>query len=162
MIQTLLRGTVGVLGLIALGSYCFGIIARYAFAGLAPDWVEEVTVFALLWGVLIAGFLLVLGNRHLTAGIVSRFPAGPRRLLQRFGFAVALTFCAYMAWQGLALVKLDARLMEVSKSTLQLPIAPIHAIFPITMGLMALAYLWRIFRPGEMEDAHVPQGENVE
>ena len=154
MLDRWIERAISIVGMAALASYCFGIVARYVFTSLVPDWTEEVTVFALLWGMLLSGNLLVAQDRHLSAGIVHVAMPRAAPYLNRFGQVLAMLFCLFMAWQGVKLVQFELRLEEVSRSSLQLPLGYIYAIFPIAMALMALRYVRRIF----LTPIHTPPG----
>lgn len=153
MINKWIERLIAVVGIGALLAYCFGILARYAFTSLVPDWTEEVTVFALLWGMLLAGGLLVDRERHLSAGVMHL--AAPRLApyLDRVGLVIALVFCLFLAWQGVELVRLEWRLEEVSRSRLQIPLAYVYAVFPVAMAYMAFRYFLKIF----FTPIHAPQ-----
>jgi TRAP-type C4-dicarboxylate transport system permease small subunit len=144
MINKWIERLIAFVGIAALLAYCFGILARYVFTWLVPDWTEEVTVYALLWGMLLAGGLLVDRERHLSAGVMHL--AAPRLApyLDRIGLVIALLFCLFLTWQGVELVRLELRLEEVSRSRLQLPLAAIYAIFPFAMAYMAYRYVIKI------------------
>jgi TRAP-type C4-dicarboxylate transport system permease small subunit len=144
MINKWIERLIAFVGIAALLAYCFGILARYAFTWLVPDWTEEVTVYALLWGMLLAGGLLVDRERHLSAGVMHL--AAPRLApyLDRIGLVIALLFCLFLTWQGVELVRLELRLEEVSRSRLQLPLAYVYAIFPFAMAYMAYRYVIKI------------------
>ena len=150
---------IAIVGIGALLAYCFGIVARYAFTWLVPDWTEEVTVYALLWGMLLAGGLLVDRERHLSAGVMHL--AAPRLApyLDRIGLIIALVFCLFLTWQGVELVKLELRLEEVSRSRLQIPLAYVYAIFPFAMGYMSYRYVIKIlFTPIQSQSgSHVEE-----
>jgi TRAP-type C4-dicarboxylate transport system permease small subunit len=150
---------IAIVGIGALLAYCFGIVARYAFTWLVPDWTEEVTVYALLWGMLLAGGLLVDRERHLSAGVMHL--AAPRLApyLDRIGLIIALVFCLFLTWQGVELVKLELRLEEVSRSRLQIPLAYVYAIFPFAMAYMSYRYVIKIlFTPIQSQSgSHVEE-----
>ncbi len=145
MLNRWIERAIAVVGIAALAAYCFGIAARYVFTSLVPDWTEEVTVFALLWGMLLAGSLLVDRERHLSAGIVHIVMPKAAPYLDRIGLVVAMLFCLFMAWQGVRLVRFELRLEEVSRSSLQIPLGYVYVIFPAAMALMALRYVLKIF-----------------
>ncbi len=158
MINKWIERLIAFVGIAALLAYCFGILARYAFTWLVPDWTEEVTVYALLWGMLLAGGLLVDRERHLSAGVMHL--AAPRLApyLDRIGLVIALLFCLFLTWQGVELVRLELRLEEVSRSRLQLPLAYVYAIFPFAMAYMAYRYAIKIlFTP-----IHAPSHSGIE
>lgn len=145
MINKWIERLIAVVGIGALLAYCFGILARYVFTSLVPDWTEEVTVYALMWGLLLAGGLLVDRERHLSAGVMHI--AAPRLApyLDRLGLVVAFAFCLFLTWQGIELIRFELRLEEVSKSTLQLPLGYIYSIFPVAMAFMSYRYFRKIF-----------------
>ncbi|NDA47991.1 MAG: TRAP transporter small permease [Alphaproteobacteria bacterium] len=158
MINKWIERVIALVGIAALLAYCFGILARYAFTWLVPDWTEEVTVYALLWGMLLAGGLLVDRERHLSAGVMHL--AAPRLApyLDRIGLVIALLFCLFLTWQGVELVRLELRLEEVSRSRLQLPLAYVYAIFPFAMAYMSYRYAIKIlFTP-----IHAPSQGSIE
>lgn len=145
MVNRWIERLIAAVGIAALVAYCFGILARYVFTSLVPDWTEEVTVFALLWGLLLAGCLLVDRERHLSAGIMHMVAPQAAPYLDRAGLVVAMLFCLFMTWQGVQLVRFELRLEEVSRSSLQVPLAYVYAVFPVAMALMTLRYVMKIF-----------------
>ena len=145
MLNKWIERLIAVVGMAALASYTFGILARYVFTSLVPDWTEEITVYALLWGMLLAGSLLVDRDRHLSAGIMHILMPRVAPYLDRIGLVVAMAFCIFLTWQGVKLVQFELRLEEVSRSSLQAPLGYVYVIFPIAMGLMAFRYIRKIF-----------------
>ncbi len=145
MLDKWIERLIAFVGMAALASYTFGILARYVFTSLVPDWTEEITVYALLWGMLLAGSLLVNRDRHLSAGIIHIIMPRAAPYLDRLGLVVAFAFCVFFTWQGFKLVQFELRLEEVSRSSLQAPLGYVYAVFPVAMALMAFRYIQKIF-----------------
>jgi C4-dicarboxylate transporter, DctQ subunit len=127
--------------------YMYGVIARYVIPAIAPDWTEEVTVYLLLWAMLLGGGQLVKRDRHLTSGVMHVLVAKPVvQRLNQIGMVLATVFAVIMVKQGIDLVEFDAMLNDRSRSSLQLSIAWVHVILPLAMGLIALRYVERLCR----------------
>src|SRR3546814_14761422 len=102
----------------------YGMIVRYAFPGLAPDWAGEVTVFLIVWATLIGGSSLAAQGRHVRADIVLRLLASPTQTAaEAFNLVIAALFCAVMAVSGWLVVEFALMLDERSLDSLQIPLA---------------------------------------
>jgi len=131
----------GGLALLALLVSCYGILARYLLPGLLSDWVEEVTIYSIMWAIWLSAARLVADDRHVKSDLAARLTQ-PRlqRLLAVFRALCGLGFCALICWKGLDVVRLALRLGERSSSTLQFPMAFYYASMPVGLALMALRY----------------------
>lgn len=146
MLDRLEGWLIAALAMAGFAVYLYGVVARYAIPAIAPDWTEEVTVYLLLWAMLLGGGQLVKRDRHLASGIMHVLVSRPALArLNRVGFVLAIAFAVYMAIQGWELVAFDRMLNERSRSSLQLPIAWIHLILPIAMVSIALRYAERLW-----------------
>ena len=147
MLDRLERWLIAGLAMAGFAVYMYGVVARYAIPAIAPDWTEEVTVYLLLWAMLLSGGQLVKRDRHLTSGVMHVLVSKPvLTRINQVGMILAIVFALVMAKQGIELVQFDLLLNDRSRSSLQLPIAWIHMIVPIAMGLIALRYVERLWR----------------
>lgn len=132
------------LAAIALVVFLYGMVARFAFPQLAPDWVLEVTIFLLVWAMLLSGSALAANGRHVRADlIVSRFPRHVQLVLEAAGMLVATAFCAVLVASGIEVVQFAIDFDERTLNSLRIPMSYYYASVPVAFTLIALRFLMR-------------------
>jgi TRAP-type C4-dicarboxylate transport system permease small subunit len=130
---------IGLLVLAALFTFLGGAALRVFAPRYAIDWADEVALYFIIWGTLIAGSVLAAEQRHIhTEILVAQFPPPLRRLAALSTGGLTLGFCAVMAWFGWEAFAFSLMLDDRSGSSLRTPQA--WALFlplPLGMGLLA-------------------------
>jgi TRAP-type C4-dicarboxylate transport system permease small subunit len=141
------RWFVGALGVAALALAAHRIVARYLVPEHAISWSEELVVYLLVAATFVAGSLLVEEDGHVRADLLLRLlPPGAQRGVEAFNCAIALVFCALLAWFGIAVCRDAYVLDERSLSELAFPMWVYDASLPLGAALMTLRYLRRLLR----------------
>src|SRR5262245_46061147 len=101
MLKLLDRAVAGLIGLIsaALLVTAFGqVIARYVFS--RPfTWVLELDVMLLVWLTMLAGYIGVRRNLHMSVDfIVAKWRPGARRAMALLSLLLSLAFTAVVFW----------------------------------------------------------------
>jgi C4-dicarboxylate transporter DctQ subunit len=156
------RTLVGILGALAMTVGLVQVLGRYFFPALAISWAEEVIVYLIVWGVMIASSQLVRTDGHVRPDLILRLlPPAAQRWLEAFNCLVALAFCGGMVWYGWQIVDTSLLLEETSSSGLQFPMWIYYASLPAGGALMTIRYLIRLYRyvfrfdPATMAVGHV-------
>ncbi|PWB65678.1 MAG: hypothetical protein C3F17_03385 [Bradyrhizobiaceae bacterium] len=116
------------------------VVMRYVF-GRTPSWSEELAVLMFSWTVMGGLALGVREGFHVRLDIlINRVPTGARPFAERAIDAVTAAFGLYLAWSG-------QRFLEITggsvSAAIGYPIEVLHALAPITGGLIALFASWR-------------------
>ncbi len=134
-------GAIAVVTLAGLLVTAYAMALRYLLPGMAPDWGEEITTYAMVWAVLLGGGALVTRDRHVRADVlVQRVSFRTREHLRMMQAAAGLLFCLLMTWYGTHVVAFASGLDERGQSTLRVPLTWYYASLPFGMGLMAIRY----------------------
>ena len=128
----------------ALVIFLYGMVARFAFPQLAPDWVLEVTIFLLVWAMLLSASALVASGRHVRADLfVRRLPRRAQLVLEASGMLVAAAFCAVLVMSGVEVVGFAFEFDERTLNSLRIPMGYYYASVPVAFSLVALRFLKR-------------------
>jgi TRAP-type C4-dicarboxylate transport system permease small subunit len=131
---------IGLLVLAALVVFLGGAALRVLAPRWAIDWADEVALYFIIWGTLIAGSVLAAEQRHIhTEILVSQFPRRVRRLTAVAIGGLTFGFCGVMAWYGWEAFAFSLMLDDRSGSSLRTPQA--WALFlplPVGMGLLTV------------------------
>ena len=130
---------IGLLVLLALGVFLYGSLARGVAPALAIDWSEEVTIYLIVWAMLLSGGSITADRAHVSAEmLVHVLSERGRRRLQIGIDILMLAFCSLMLWLGVEGVLFAHGLDERSASTLQAPQAwVLYLALPAGMLLIA-------------------------
>ncbi len=144
--DTVERWIIGVLGTVALVICLWQIVGRYISNDLALVWGEELSVYVIIWGALLTASSLVRDDGHVRADLIIRLLRPERqRAIEIFNCAVAVVFCAGLAWYGW-LVTYDAYdIGEKSMTSLAFPMWVYYASLPTTAVLMTVRYVIRLY-----------------
>jgi TRAP-type C4-dicarboxylate transport system permease small subunit len=129
--------------LIAIGINFANVIARYFFFE-ALYWAEEVLIYMILWGVILACATITYQGLHIKMDLFSNMLRSP--ITEVVGAATALLMiCAsvYVVIQSYQVVLLFWRSGEVS-ITARIPLTIPHVAVPIAFTLMAIAVVIRL------------------
>ncbi|HUS97976.1 MAG TPA: TRAP transporter small permease [Hyphomicrobiaceae bacterium] len=138
---------IGVFSAIALMLICYEVVVRYFFPTYLTDWGSEVVIYLVVWAMLIAGSPLVLQGRHIRADLIVRMlPNNGQWILELVNLIVGLLYCALVAKFALDVVLFARNLGEQSESSLQFPLWIFYIALPLSFGLMALRYVFRLYR----------------
>ncbi len=130
---------ISVLGIAALVIFLYGTLARYIFPSLSPDWAEEVSIYLMIWALLLSGGPLIGDSRHVTAEVVTHLlPAAIRHRLRLLGLMLTALFCAILGWLGWQLTQLAIAVGERGESSLSLPLGYYYVALMVAMALMSL------------------------
>jgi C4-dicarboxylate transporter, DctQ subunit len=162
------RFLIGLLGLAAMIIGLVQVVGRYVAPRYAISWAEEVIVYLIVWGIMLAASQLVRTDGHVRPDLVLR-AVSPRvqRWMEVVNCIVALAFCSGLAWYGWSIVETSWMLDERSSSDVQFPMWLYSAAVPTGALLMSGRYLIRLYRyvfafdPATMTVGHIPEHERV-
>ena len=145
--DSILKNILAVLMAVMVVDVLWGVFTRYVMGAQSP-WTEELARFLLIWiGILGAAF--ASGKRmHLAIDILPTALEGSRKRLLENGINVIILLfaIAVLLIGGSRLVFVTSKLGQVSTS-LDLPLAVVYAIVPIS-GLFIVIYkLLDLFQP---------------
>lgn len=156
---------IGLLVLAALVTFLGGAALRVFAPRWAIDWADEVALYLIIWGTLIAGSVLAAEQRHIhTEILVSQFPHRLRRLTAIAMGGLTLGFCMVMAWYGWEAFTFSLLLDDRSGSSLRTPQA--WALFlplPLGMGLLTMKILLLVLAGHSItapEEHSAPEGQS--
>ena len=141
------RFLIGLLGAMAMLIGLVQVIGRYVAPRYAISWAEEVIVYLIVWGIMLAASQLVRTDGHVRPDLVLR-AVSPRiqRWMEVINCVAAIAFCAGLAWYGWSIVVTSWQLDERSLSDLQFPMWLYSAAVPTGALLMTGRYLIRLYR----------------
>jgi C4-dicarboxylate transporter, DctQ subunit len=162
------RLLIGLFGLSAMLIGLVQVVGRYLAPRYAISWAEEVIVYLIIWGIMLAASQLVRTDGHVRPDLVLR-AVSPRvqRWMEVANCLVALAFCIGLVWYGWSIVETSWLLDERSSSDLQFPMWLYSAALPTGALLMSARYLIRLYRylfafdPETMIVGHIPAHEQV-
>ena len=136
---------VAAIAVAAIVVFMYGMLARFLLPQLAPDWAGEVTIFLVIWAVMLSASALAGEHRHVRADLIVRLlPRTTRIAAETFNLLMSIAFCSAMVWSGYLVVDFALLLDERSASTLRIPIVYYSACLPIAMALVTLRYALRL------------------
>src|ERR1700744_1942122 len=95
------RALIGVLGLAAMLVGLVQVLGRYIAPRYAISWAEEVIVYLVVWGIMLAASQLVRPDGHVRPDLVLRAVSPQvQRWMEVANCVAALVFCAGLAWYG--------------------------------------------------------------
>jgi len=160
------RLLIGLLGALAMIVGLVQVVGRYVAPRYAISWAEEVIVYLIVWGIMLAASQLVRTDGHVRPDLLLRaVPPRAQRWMEVTNCIAALLFCAGLAWYGWSIVETSWQLDERSSSDLQFPMWIYSAAVPTGALLMTGRYLIRLYRylfafdPATMTVGHIPAHE---
>jgi C4-dicarboxylate transporter, DctQ subunit len=162
------RSLIGLLGLLAMLVGLVQVAGRYIAPRYAISWAEEVIVYLIVWGIMLAASQLVRTDGHVRPDLVLRaVPPRAQRWMEVLNCIAALVFCVGLAWYGWSIVATSWQLDERSSSDLQFPMWLYSAAIPTGALLMSGRYLARLYRylfafdSETMTVGHIPEHERT-
>ena len=111
------RLLIGLLGLAAMLVGLVQVAGRYIAPRYAISWAEEVIVYLIVWGIMLAASQLVRTDGHVRPDLLLRaVPPRAQRWMEVTNCIAALLFCAGLAWYGWSIVETSWQLDERSSS----------------------------------------------
>jgi C4-dicarboxylate transporter, DctQ subunit len=160
------RLLIGLLGALAMLVGLVQVVGRYVAPRYAISWAEEVIVYLIVWGIMLAASQLVRTDGHVRPDLLLRaVPPRAQRWMEVTNCIAAVLFCAGLAWYGWSIVETSFALDERSSSDLQFPIWLYSAAIPTGAVLMSGRYLIRLYRylfafdSSTMTVGHIPEHE---
>lgn len=137
---------VGLLALTAVSFSFYGVIMRYSLQ-TAPDWIEEIVIYMIIWSVFLIASTLAEEKGHVSATLlVERFPLKVRRILAVFNGILSLGFCGVISWYGVRIVVQTYILNERSVTSLRFPLWISYLSVATGCTLVGIRYGIRIYR----------------
>ncbi len=140
----------GLMTLITL-AYGVNVLVREVRPDLATHlvWIEELSLYALVWMVFLALSIALSGGRHIGMRVVlSRLPAGAQRLVKLAINLVGLGFSIYLVKIGVEITAFVAASGQRSP-TLGIPVAWLYIVLPTGFLLLAVRYLIELVTPAD-------------
>ncbi len=138
---------IGLFGLAALGVGVWSVFSRYFATRLSSGWGDEVIVYLIVWGIMIASSQLVRLDGHVRPDLVLRLlPAGAQRWFEAFNCIVAMVFCGGLVWFGWQITATSQMLDERSQTGLGFPMYLYYVSLMVGAGLMLVRYCIRLVR----------------
>ncbi|MGB9699345.1 MAG: TRAP transporter small permease [Thermodesulfobacteriota bacterium] len=135
----------GLLAFLAVVIAFYGVIMRYIFK-TAPDWSDEMVVYAIIWAVFLSASTLAEEKGHVAATLlVERFSLSVRRYLAIFNSFLALGFCLLVANYGYRIVSTAYLRDERSLTILRFPLWIPYLAVAMGCTLIAIRYIKRIY-----------------
>lgn len=135
----------GLLAFLAVVIAFYGVIMRYIFK-TAPDWSDEMVVYAIIWAVFLSASTLAEEKGHVAATLlVERFSLNVRRYLAVFNSFMALGFCFLVAIYGYRIVSAAYLRDERSLTILRFPLWIPYLAVALGCTLVAMRYIRRIY-----------------
>jgi C4-dicarboxylate transporter DctQ subunit len=160
------RTLIGLLGAAAMLVGLVQVVGRYVAPRYAISWAEEVIVYLVVWGIMLAASQLVRTDGHVRPDLVLRATSPQvQRWMEVTNCIAAIAFCAGLAWYGWSIVGTSWQLDERSSSDLRFPMWLYSAAIPTGAVLMTGRYFNRLYRylfafdPHTMIVGHIPGHE---
>lgn len=133
--------------LLALLIFLGGMVFRSVAPALGGGWITEITIYLVVWGLLIGAAGCVAEHEHIRADFFVRL-LGPRarRWIDLLAALAGCLFCAALTWFGWLVVDFSLLLDERSPSIMQIPKVYFYAALPISMVACTFRYLLEIAR----------------
>lgn len=118
------------------------VLMRLFAPALAPTFSEEVTVYMVVWAVLIAGGGVTRNRAHVRADLVMSFMPKPwQRVCDITANVLGFAFAAFLVWYGFQVAYEAYSYNDLSASHVRFPLWIYYAALPVAAVLMCLAHL---------------------
>src|ERR1700742_5367319 len=116
------RCLIGLLGAAAMLVGLLQVVGRYVAPRYAISWAEEVIVYLIVWGIMLAASQLVRTDGHVRPDLVLRATSPQvQRWMEVTNCIAAIAFCIGFSWYGWSIVETSWILDERSSSNVQFP-----------------------------------------
>jgi TRAP-type transport system small permease protein len=133
----------GTLFFIAVAINFVNVIARYFFLE-AIYWAEDVLVYLMVWGVMLAAASITYQGLHIKMDLFSATFRSPfKEIVNAFIAAFMILATLYVIIQSYAVISLYVHTGEVG-ITAGIPLVIPHSAIPVGFGLMAIAVVVRL------------------
>lgn len=138
-LDALLGGVVAVLMAAALALATLGIISRYALQGLNLDWIGEVTVFLIIWAILLCIPRVERRSAHVRVDFLfDSMSPNSQKYAELLSIAIGVLVSGLLFYAGW-LVVADAILWnERTPSTLHVPLWVYYSALSVAFGINLL------------------------
>ena len=131
----------GVLVLLALLLFLSGMLFRLTSSTLSGDWVSEISIYMVAWGLLVSAAGCVAESEHIRADFFLQMTSKKiHYLADVFAVITGLVFCAILAFFGLKVVEFAFAWDERGPSYMQIPTGYYYAALPVSMALCSIRY----------------------
>lgn len=131
--------------LFALVLFLSGMPLRH-FGYSGGGWIEEVTIYLVAWGMLLAAASCVAHDDHVRTDFFIRILSDRLRHLADILAAISgIAFCFAMAWFGWLVLDFSLAWDERGPSFLQIPTAWYYAALPVSMLLCSLRFVFKLY-----------------
>lgn len=138
-------GSALVLGALLL--FLLGMLFRGLSIPIGGGWITEVTIYLVVWGLLLSAAGCVAQHEHIRVDFFLRLTGKRfRHFADILATCAGLAFCAAMTWYGWKVAAFAVAWDERGLSYLQLPMAWYYAALPVSMALCSLRYVIELFR----------------
>ena len=139
------RVETGLTGLLiggALALVFYTVVTRYFAPTYAPHFTEELTVYAVMWGVLLACGRLTREREHVRADLVIQLmPSSWQRYFEILANLAGVGFAIFLAYYG-GLVAYEAwDFGDLSATQLRFPLWIYYSALPVAALLIAIGHL---------------------
>ncbi len=119
----------------------YTVLARWLAPEFAPYITEEVTVYMVMWGVLLAVGTVTRERQHIRADLVVQLmPVSAQRALDVLANLVGVAFALFLAWFGYRVAYEAWDFGDVSATTLRFPLWIYYSCLPVAAVAMALGH----------------------
>lgn len=141
IIDRLIQKIVAASFIIMTALYFIQIVARYVF-NTGISWSEELVVYLMVWLTYLGATILAKDDGHISMTILQDLFPSSKKYLSLVKYLVLIIYCGFVGWfsrNALAVAH-----MQVS-TAMQIPMNIIYLVIPVSMILMILHLIIRIF-----------------
>ena len=126
----------------ALLLFLSGMVFRGLSIDVSGDAITEVSIYLVVWGLLLSAAGCVAHREHIRADFFLRLTGQKLRAVAEVLASLSgLVFCAALTWYGWKVTEFAIAWDERSLSYLQLPMAWYYLALPISMAACTLRYM---------------------
>lgn len=122
----------------------YGVIMRYIFND-ARSWVDEVSQYLIIWGVLIGTSVALRNNHHIKVDMLfDKFTNRGKYYVTLFAHAVGVSFGLFLLYYGGSLVNFTLKSGQLS-TDVGIPLYIVYSILPLMGFLLTLRFLVKLY-----------------
>lgn len=135
----------GIFFISGLGLIFYGVVLRYVLKDPKP-WVEEISMYCVLWGILFGLSIALRNNQHITIDLVyDRLPPLLQRAVDIFANLVGIMFCIFLVYYSFILVTSTYKTGMVSM-TVGIPMWLVYLILPVSGFFFLIRFIERFIK----------------
>ena len=144
------KAQAALLGALMLGvtfAYALNVGIREFFPALGPRfaWVDEISLFVLVWMVFLSLSLALEAGRHLSMPMVlNRIPPGGQKVVKVLINLIGLGFSLYLVKVGVEITNFVYNSGQRSPA-LEISVAWLYCVMPVGFALLAIRYFLELF-----------------